>query len=146
MTSSHCEDVALSIDPGVPGPGQPRRPGVLIVDDEAGIRALLTLYLAEQGFSVWEAATGEQAVAVLDAQRAHIDLVLLDVVMPGLDGPQTLDRLRAIVPAIRCCYMSGYVGAHSAGDLRAGGALAVFEKPLQLATLVRELNRLIGVR
>jgi len=41
--------------------------------------------------------------------------------------------------------MSGYVGAHSARDLLAGGALAVFEKPLQLATLVRELNRLLGV-
>ncbi|MBL8797063.1 MAG: response regulator [Planctomycetia bacterium] len=145
MTSSHCEDVALSIEPGVPGPGQPRRPGVLIVDDEAGIRSLLTLYLAEQGFSVWEAATGAQAVAVLDSQRTHIDLVLLDVVMPGLDGPQTLDRLRAIVPDIRCCFMSGYLGTHTSKALLAGGAFAVFEKPLQLATLAGELHRLIGV-
>lgn len=66
---------------------------VLVVDDEKNIRKIVTSYLRAEGFDVAEATDGEQALAVFD--RVRPDLVILDVMMPGLDGIETLRRLRA---------------------------------------------------
>jgi DNA-binding response OmpR family regulator len=66
---------------------------ILVVDDEKNIRKVVTSYLRAEGFDVAEATDGEQALAVFD--RIRPDLVILDVMMPGLDGIETLRRIRA---------------------------------------------------
>ena len=65
---------------------------VLVADDEAEIRSLLRLYLEKDGYRVLEAGDGIHAVSLL--QKEEIDLVLLDIMMPGLDGYQVLRKLR----------------------------------------------------
>src|SRR5262249_13388533 len=81
------------------------QPGILVVDDEDSVRRLLQIVLERQGFSVWSAADGRTAIRLYRQYRTTISLVLLDVRMPELDGPQTLAELREFNPAIRCCFM-----------------------------------------
>src|SRR5262245_28789501 len=84
-----------------------RRPGILVADDEACVREWLRAALQRHGFRVWLAADGEQAIDLYRRRRSEIVLVLLDVRMPVLNGPQTLARLRQMNPTVLCCFMSG---------------------------------------
>jgi CheY-like chemotaxis protein len=110
--------------PQVLGPTQvsderalPPSRGILVVDDEPQVRRLLGLALRAQGSTVWSAAGGEEALAVYARRSGEIDLVLLDVRMPLLDGPRTLAVLQRLNPAVRCCFMSGATGQYTAEDL-----------------------------
>jgi CheY-like chemotaxis protein len=115
--------------------------GVLVVDDDPSIRALFTLCLPPQGFAVWGAASGEEALDVYREHGSTIDVVLLDVRMPDLDGPHTLARLRQFDPEVRCCFMSGDIGDYTEDDLFALGALDVVAKPFSLTGLGRRLRQ-----
>jgi CheY-like chemotaxis protein len=119
-----------------------RRPGVLIVDDQPGVRAVLQVGLEQQGFCTWVAADGFLALRLYRQHRAVMDVVLLDVCMPGLDGPQTLAGLREVNPQVRCCFMSGDLGRHTEGGLRDLGAAAVLLKPFCLGEVARVLRQL----
>jgi CheY-like chemotaxis protein len=112
-----------------------KAPGVLVVDDEEPIRRLLQIALQRQGFEVWLAADGFQAVKLYGRFRSQIDLVLLDVCMPGLDGPQTLDVLRQLNPDLCCCFLTGHAGQYTGQQLRQRGAVRVFAKPFAVAEL-----------
>ncbi len=117
-----------------------RRPTVLVVDDEAVIRRLLALALPSFGFRVLLAAGGEEAVEMYRHNQEEIDLVLMDVQMPGLDGPWTFFALQGQNPAVRCCFMSGHPGEYGEDLLRAMGARCVVAKPFDLAELARKLR------
>jgi DNA-binding NtrC family response regulator len=120
----------------------PRKYGLLVADDEGEVRDVLNDGLQREGFSVWLAADGQEA---LDLYRNHcetIDVVLLDVCMPGLDGPQTLTALQDITPQIRCCFMSGSLGRYTAEHLRDMGAATFFAKPFRLAEVAHVLGNL----
>jgi CheY-like chemotaxis protein len=106
-----------------------RQPCILVVDDEPSVLTLLEIALREYGFVVLSALGGEKAVRLFEEHQASIDLVLLDVQMPRLDGVQTLQRLRALAPDVRCCLMSGSTGRYSQADLMALGVVRVLDKP-----------------
>jgi CheY-like chemotaxis protein len=114
---------------------------ILIVDDDPLIRSLFTAYLPGQGFEVWRAASGAEAVELYRKHGGDFDVVLLDVRMPGLNGPQTLALLRELDADVRCCFMSGDIGDYTEDDLFALGALAVVAKPFSLSALVRRLRQ-----
>jgi CheY-like chemotaxis protein len=120
----------------------PRKYGLLVADDEGEVRDALNDGLQREGFSVWLAADGQEALDLYRDHCATIDVVLLDVRMPGLDGPQTLAALQEITPQVRCCFMSGYLGRYTAEKLRALGAATVFAKPFQLAEVAHVLGEL----
>jgi CheY-like chemotaxis protein len=124
----------------------PRRPTVLVVEDEPMVRKLLEGALRHYGFSVRLAPGGRQAVELFRKEPAAVDLALLDVQMPELDGHQTLAALRQISPQVRCCFMSGDTGRYPTDDLLRQGALRVFPKPFRLAELTRELWQLSAPR
>ena len=117
-------------------------PEVLVVDDEPFLLRMLELALPAHGLAVRTAAGGRQALDLYRAHRGTIGVVLLDVNMPGLDGPQTLARLREIDPGVRCCFMSGPSARYGAGQLLAMGADQVFAKPFgpfgEIARLLRD--------
>lgn len=120
-----------------------RRPGVLIVEDEEGIRKLLALALPRHGFAVWVASDGDTAVRIYVEFRASIDVALLDVQMAGCDGPQTLAALQTVAPDVRACFMTGNAGRYTEQNLLDLGALAVVEKPFGLDGLANRLKSLI---
>lgn len=122
-------------------PLSPRR-GILVVDDEDAVRQLLNLSLQMHGFCVWTAASGAEALQVYQQQREAIALVLLDVRMPGLDGPATYRALVELDPAVRIAFMSGNLGTYSEDDLLALGACALLSKPFDLVQLATTLHEL----
>lgn len=81
---------------------------VLLVDDEQAIRRLLARILVRSGYTVLQAEDGADALRVADDHRAPIDLVLTDLVMPGMTGVEVAIRLRLLWPSLRVVYMSGY--------------------------------------
>ncbi len=81
---------------------------ILLVEDEAGVRRLAEMNLIEQGYRVLTAPDGRSALALADAMEGTIDLLLTDVVMPAMSGPEVAEQLRRRFPRIRVLYMSGY--------------------------------------
>ena len=122
----------------------PRAYGILVVDDEHHLRVVLGYSMRQQGFAVWLAADGHEALDLYQRHREGIDVVLLDVHMPGPDGPRTLAALRGLNPRLRFCFMSGDLGSYTEGHLRDLGATGVLHKPFPLAETAEGLWRLAG--
>jgi two-component system, OmpR family, response regulator len=112
---------------------------VLVVDDESTVLTMLDFALRRHAFTVRRAAGGEAAVEVYRRHRGTVAVVLLDVQMPGMDGPQTLAALREIEPEIRCVFMSGNTGRYTAEELLALGAAQILQKPFSLDEAIRTL-------
>ncbi len=117
------------------------RESILIVDDEAGVRGSLLGILGDEGYAAEAVASGE---ACLDAlERRRYDLVLLDVWLPGIDGLETLTRLRAAEPELPVIVISGHGTIETAVKAVRMGAQDFVEKPLSLEkTLVMVKNTL----
>lgn len=120
-----------------------RPPGILVVDDDQDVRTLLELVLHKHGFAVWMTHDGYQAIRAYQGHRADIDLVLLDVRMPGLDGPATVAGLRQLNPGLRFCFMTSDPGSYTEEDLMDQGAECIIYKPFRLEEVVQILNHLL---
>jgi CheY-like chemotaxis protein len=81
---------------------------VLVVEDEEAIRRLIGRLLAARGYTVLEAPTGEEAIAVCDEHEGKIDLLLTDLELPEMSGRELAQRLRAIRGDMKLLYMSGH--------------------------------------
>ena len=134
---------SLDRDPVSTGPVVDR-PGILVVDDEPALRNLLQVVLRQHGFTVWLAADGWEALKIYHRQRRNIVLVLLDVRMPGWDGPRTLAALHKLDPDVRCCFLTGHAGDYSEDELRQRGAEHVLAKPFRPAALGSLVRRLVS--
>jgi two-component system cell cycle sensor histidine kinase/response regulator CckA len=119
------------------------RPGVLVVDDEHMVRIMVQLSLERNGFEVFLASNGREAIDLFRAHREEIAVVLLDVLMPGLDGVQTLNGLRELDCEVPACFMSSNTGADKPDELLQCGAAYIFAKPFRpdaLASILRLLT------
>jgi CheY-like chemotaxis protein len=103
---------------------------------------MLDEWLQHKGFSVWLACTGQDALGVYRRHREKIDVVLMDIRMPGLDGPETFFVLKTIAPQVCCCFMSGELGHYTEEGLLALGAARIIKKPFCLDELTQVLSSL----
>ncbi len=106
------------------------RESILVVDDEAGVRSSLAGILSDEGYLVETADSGEACLALVESRR--FDLVLLDVWMPGLDGLETLTRLRGTDAELPVVVISGHGNIETAVKAVRMGAQDFVEKPLSL--------------
>lgn len=119
---------------------------ILVADDEAALRKALRVTLEDEGYDVFEAANGGAALNALRAQRA--DLIICDMFMPGMDGFETLRKLRREFPSVPVIAISGG-GSHGGVDLdvldmaRHLGASEVLYKPLGRAALLAAVRALL---
>ncbi len=114
---------------------------VLVVDDEANIRTSLEGVLSDEGYRVLQAESGEQAMDVLS--RAVVDVVLLDVWLPGMDGLEALKRSREMYPLLPVIMISGHGTIDTAVKAVKAGAFDFIEKPISLDKLLITLSRAI---
>jgi two-component system response regulator (stage 0 sporulation protein F) len=106
---------------------------VLIVDDQFGIRILLTEVLQKEGYQTLQAANGPQALAL--AEEHHPDLVLLDMKIPGMDGIKILKRMKMKDPNIRVMIMTAYGELDMIQEAMDLGAINHFAKPFDIADI-----------
>jgi len=120
-------------------------PLVLVADDEEIVRSVLQRSLERHGFRVMLARDGQEALELFEQHREQIQLVLLDVLMPRLDGPQALAQMMESEPNLVSCFMTGHAGKYEEKDLFRAGARRVFAKPFRLAEVLHSLRELCGV-
>jgi two-component system, NtrC family, nitrogen regulation response regulator NtrX len=111
---------------------------ILIADDEPSILRSLEGILGDEGFQVVAAKDGEEALKLI--QEHPFDLVLLDIWMPGVDGIQTLQRLKALQPSSCVIVMSGHGNIETAVKATRLGAFDYLEKPLSLDSVLSSVN------
>jgi CheY-like chemotaxis protein len=106
------------------------------------VRVMVQLGLEHNGFDVWLASNGQEAIRRYRTHRDCIDVVLLDIRMPGLDGPATMRALRLLNRNVLVCFMSGDMGGYDPEELRRSGAAHVIAKPFHLNELAHVLRLL----
>ena len=118
-----------------------RRQNVLVVEDEQDLRSLVANVLTEYGYKVVTAATGAKAIALIAKMDAPPDLLLTDVVMPGMSGPMLADQLLAKFSGARVLFMSGYDERQVVQRYVVEKGFALITKPFQLHNLCAAVKR-----
>ncbi len=133
-------------DPGAPIPNQTDLTGqgrVLLVEDEAAVRSFAARALAMRGYTVTEAASGEEALEQLEEHVGEFDIFVSDVIMPGINGPGWVRQALAKYPGIKVIFVSGYAeDAFEDGESDFDGA-AFLPKPFSLTDLTQKVKDLL---
>lgn len=115
---------------------------ILLVEDEKGVRDLVRSMLIQRGYKVLSAGDCEVALKIARSHPTQIDLLIADVVMPGLNGPELARRLRALRPNLRVLFMSGFVREASMKSATLPDA-AFLEKPFPPDALVGKVQEIL---
>jgi CheY-like chemotaxis protein len=115
---------------------------ILIVDDEQFVRDLLEKVLRRRGHEVTVASDADHALQAF--AQANYDLLLTDVVMPGMDGFDLLRRVKSAYPAIKVIVLTGYARKQSISDFLLYGADEYLSKPFQVHELISAVDRVCG--
>jgi len=118
---------------------------VLVIDDETTIREVVTDILGGEGFTLLQACSGEEGIAHVRRHPQQIDLVLLDMKMPGLSGGETLKILHEIEPTLKVILSSGYTEDEIGPELYGVEAIDFLSKPYTLEQLVGHVNRALAL-
>ncbi|MGI9591462.1 MAG: hybrid sensor histidine kinase/response regulator, partial [Myxococcota bacterium] len=120
---------------------QPEQPGsetILLVEDDTSVRHVIARMLGRAGYRVVAAACASEAMAALEAEPAPIDLLLTDVVMPGLSGPKLAEQLTHERPGLKVVFMSGHTEDTAISDVtRKNGALFLAKPPSRRELLAK---------
>jgi CheY-like chemotaxis protein len=117
---------------------------ILLVDDEKMVLEVSKTLLESIGYRVYAAQTGQEAIALYMEKTNEIDLVLLDMIMPGISGGETFDRLREINPDIKVVLSSGYSISGQAQEIMDKGCNGFIQKPFQLGKLSNKVRDVLG--
>jgi two-component system, cell cycle sensor histidine kinase and response regulator CckA len=113
---------------------------ILVVDDDADIRDVVRRALASAGYQVLLSANGDDALRLLSTRRGQVQLLLTDVVMPGLSGPDLAERVHHDHPSVRILYSSGFVDAAAEGHAGLGTGAPFIAKPYSLKALTQKVR------
>ncbi|MGD0308594.1 MAG: response regulator [Acidobacteriota bacterium] len=117
---------------------------ILVVEDEQVVLDLVTSILKDKGFTVLCARSGEEAVQIGSRHEGRIDLVLTDIVMPGMSGGELVRRLSPLKPEIRVLYMSGYTKYTVAGHGVLESVDSFIWKPFSPGTLLQKVREVLN--
>jgi len=133
----------------VPGPSRPvsaqvGNETILLVEDESGVRAFVKIALQRFGYRVVEADSAEAALILLRTFEGPIDLLLTDVVLPGIDGRELATHVERDRPNTRILFMSGYARGLRTSDGRLDAGVQLLEKPFTAQALLTRMRQLLG--
>jgi PAS domain S-box-containing protein len=133
----------LNLEPAAPSGVPGGRETVLLVDDEESVIAATAGMLRRLGYHVLTARSGEEAVAALGEHRGRIDIVILDLVMPAMDGAKTCQAIKSIEPGVRVLLSSGYNLADAGGEGILAGVDGFIQKPFDIRQLSQKLHHIL---
>ena len=116
-------------------------PRILLAEDDDSLRGFLARALERAGYEVVACADGEEAAAVLDQDW---DLLLTDIVMPGMDGIEVARQAAALHPDLRIMFITGFAAVALAAGSQAPAGAKVLSKPIHLREIVSEVERMIA--
>jgi two-component system cell cycle sensor histidine kinase/response regulator CckA len=117
---------------------------ILLVDDEDMVLQVSVKMLERLGYTVLEAKGGREAVDIYEAHKNEIDLVVLDMIMPGMGGRETYDRMKEINPGVRVLLSSGYSLDGRATEILNRGCDGFIQKPFKMEELLGKVTETIG--
>jgi PAS domain S-box-containing protein len=117
---------------------------VLVVEDQDDVRRLVVAVLQEYGYQTIEASSGDEALAIVESHDGPIQLMLTDMIMPGMTGKQTAEQLRLKRPSMKVLYMSGHAdeAISRKGGLESG--IDYIAKPFTPEVLLRKIRSVLG--
>lgn len=125
----------------------PESKTILVVDDNDELRDFVKQALELTGYNVLDAADGDETMALLQGVK-ELDLVLCDVILPGLKGPNLVEQVRGLFPSLKSIFMSGYVTedivSHDVEQILAAGGLFL-QKPFTTRKLLETVHNMLGV-
>jgi hypothetical protein len=121
-----------------------KSPVILLVEDEAAVRRLITRMLRRHGFRVLTAADASDGQALFDEHHEEISLVVLDMIMPGMSGLDLAASLTRTHPAMKILYISGHVDSIATQSIRRRSSEVVLCKPFTEESLVQRVRQLVG--
>jgi CheY-like chemotaxis protein len=143
-----AEPGSLSIaePPPAAAPPEPAAPlaTILVVEDEAGIRALVRKILRRQGYEVLEAANGEDALALCREHGPRVELLITDVLMPQMGGRELVERLQTQGHDMKVLYVSGYTDDTTIYSAELPAGTAFLQKPFTLGSLLDKVKDVLA--
>ncbi len=116
---------------------------ILVVEDDADVRQMLVAVLAGQNYTILAAADGEDAINIFNAHEKEIDLIILDIIMPGMNGKEVLDEITSTSPGVKAIFMSGYAGdILFAKGVRHEG-IEFMQKPISVPDLLGRIRQVL---
>jgi two-component system cell cycle sensor histidine kinase/response regulator CckA len=136
-----------------PAPAQPKRAvardlsgagRILFVEDEDAVRGVAAKLLRARGYEVIEAASGEEALELAEVHAGEIDLMISDVVMPGMQGPDLLKHARPYLGEAPVMFISGYAESEFSDLLEGETNVSFLPKPIDIKTLAERVKQELG--
>ncbi len=116
---------------------------ILLIDDEEIVIDSVGCMIEHLGYQLMVARSGKEAIQTYDTSGDDIDLVILDMIMPDMNGSETFDRLKAIDPNVQIILSTGYSADGQASDILKRGCQGLITKPFTLAELSKKLSRIL---
>ena len=138
------EEAAQAVEPDKAQEPSPRgSETILLVEDEAGVRNLAKTILQTQGYTVLEAAQGEEALRLSGQHVGLIHLMVTDMVMPEMSGRELAERLKPLRPNMKILFVSGYTDKAMLHNGELDPGMAFLQKPFTLQTLARKVREVL---
>jgi len=116
---------------------------ILVVEDEASLRRMVHEALSHYGYRVLEAEGGDEALTLARSYSGPVQLLLTDVVMPGMNGRELARRLRRTHPGLKCLLVSGYARSDVFRSRKGGSGVGFLQKPFTAETLARKVRQIL---
>ena len=137
-------EVPQKVDMSVPTGTPVGAETILLVEDESGVRSFARIALQRFGYRVLEAESAESALSLLGTLDGPVDLLLTDVVLPGMDGRELATRVAADRPTTRVLFMSGYAASLRTDDGFLSPGVQMLEKPFSAQLLLTRTRQILG--
>jgi len=116
----------------------------MLVEDEDMVALISDQMLTRLGHKVFVARSGPDALSIFQEHREKIDLVILDLIMPGMSGAETFERLKAIDPGVNVLLSSGYTLNGQAEDILRRGCRGFIQKPFTIEQLSQKIREILS--
>lgn len=123
-----------------------QKPTVLIVDDEYNIRSMMKEIMEMNGFRVFTAGNGRDGVEIFQRNQSRVDLVILDMVMPVMDGRTAFLEMRKIKPSQKIYIISGYSSKEDMDEILKKGAIGYMRKPFQVNEIIAKVKGILNIK